>query len=242
MLHAYNHMTQRPIHFKPDSNHLAKWIEPNRFQTALAQCAFSVNANRCALNRIECALSVQCERAFSYLVTCMLIQKYYCANLMHSPIISTSLIAGRLCLYCIASKNSASPIFRHPPQKKTQLSLIYGKGNPNNYNIASLNIAHFRHLHVVHVAREKFEMEKVIAVDAPTPKRRRLTDYFAKFPSNTETQEFPQCLMSTLVQDNKRFSDAWLSHNPVDVVALYSCLNKKGRHVACSRARYSATD
>ena len=47
----------------PDSNHLAKWIEPNRFQTVLAQCAFSVNANQCALNRIECALSVQCEHA-----------------------------------------------------------------------------------------------------------------------------------------------------------------------------------
>ena len=63
MLRAYNHMTWRPIHFKPDSNHLVKWIETKRFQTALAQCAFSVNANQCALNRIECALSVQCEHA-----------------------------------------------------------------------------------------------------------------------------------------------------------------------------------
>ena len=28
-----------------------------------------MNANRCALNRIECALSVQCERAFSERMT-----------------------------------------------------------------------------------------------------------------------------------------------------------------------------
>ena len=65
MLSAYSHMTWRPIHFKPDSNHLAKWIEPNWFQTALAQCAFNVNANQCALNRIKCALSVQCEHGFT---------------------------------------------------------------------------------------------------------------------------------------------------------------------------------
>ena len=110
-------------------------------------------------------------------------------------------------------------------------------GNPNNYNIVSLNIAHFRHL--VHVARETFEMEEV-TVNAPTPKRQRLTDYFAKLPSNTEAQEFPQCLMSALVQDDKRFSDTRLSHYPVDVVAPYSCLNKKGRHLACPRACYSA--
>ena len=94
-----------------------------------------------------------------------------------------------------------------------------------------LNIAHLRHL--VHVAQEMFEME-VIAVDALTPKRRRLTDYFAKLPSNTEAQEFPQCLMSALMQDDKRFSDTRLSHYPLDVVAPYSCLNKKGRHLACS--------
>ena len=81
----------------------------------------------------------------------------------------------------------------------------------------------------------------MIAVDTPTPKRRRLTDYFAKLPSNTEAQEFPQCLMSTLVLDDKRFSDMQLSHYPVDVVAPYSCLNKKRRHLACSRACYSAT-
>ena len=80
----------------------------------------------------------------------------------------------------------------------------------------SLNIAHFRHL--VHVARETFEMEEVIAADAPTPKRRRLTDYFAKLPSNTEAQVFTQCLMFALVQDDKRFSDMRLSHYPVDVV------------------------
>ena len=63
---AYSHMTnplERPIHFRPDSNRLTKWIEPNRFQTALAQCAFSVNATQCALNRVDCALSVQCEHA-----------------------------------------------------------------------------------------------------------------------------------------------------------------------------------
>ena len=115
-------------------------------------------------------------------------------------------------------------------------------GNPNNYNIdfMSLNIAHFRHL--VHISRETFEMEQVIAVDAPTPKQRRLTDYFAKLPSNTEAQEFPQCLMSALMQDDKRFSDTRPSYYPVDVVAPYSCLNKKGRHLACSRAHYSATD
>ena len=43
------------------------------------------------------------------------------------------------------------------------------------------------------VARETYETE-VIAVDAPTPKRRRLTDYFPKLPLNTEAQEFPQYL------------------------------------------------
>ena len=74
--------------------------------------------------------------------------------------------------------------------------------------------------HLVHVARETFEMEEVIAVDAPTPKRQRLTDYFVKLPSNTEAQEFQQCLMSALVLDDKRFSDTWLSHYPVEVVAL----------------------
>ena len=73
-------------------------------------------------------------------------------------------------------------------------------------------------------------MEEVIAVDTPIPKRRRLIDYFAKLPSNTEAQEFPQCLMSILVQDDKRFSDTRLSHFPVDVVAPYSCLNKKRKH------------
>ena len=78
-------------------------------------------------------------------------------------------------------------------------------GDPNNYNIVSLNIAHFRHL--VHVARETYEMEEVIAVDVPTHKQRRLTDYFAKLPSNTEAQEFPQCLMSALVQDDKKLSN-----------------------------------
>ena len=89
--------------------------------------------------------------------------------------------------------------------RRKRLSLIYGKWNPNNYNIASLNngIAHFRPL--VHMARESYEMEEVIAVDGPTPKRRKLTDYFAKLPSNTESQEFPQCLMSALMQDDKRF-------------------------------------
>ena len=100
----------------------------------------------------------------------------------------------------------------------------------------SLNIAHFQHL--VHVARETFKMEEVIAVDAPTPKRRRLPYYFAKLPSNTEAQEFPQCLMPALVQDDKRFSDTRLSHYLVDVVAPYSCPNKKGRHLACSRVCY----
>ena len=112
-------------------------------------------------------------------------------------------------------------------------------GDPNNYNIVSLNIAHFWHL--VHVARETYEME-VIAGDAPTHKQRRLTDYFAKLPSNTEAQEFPQCLMSALVQDDKKFSNTRLSHYPIDVVALYSCLNKKGRHLVCSRTCYSTTD
>ena len=55
------------------------------------------------------------------------------------------------------------------------------------------------------MARETYEMEELIAVDGPTPKRRKLTDYFAKLPSNTEAQEFPQCLMSALMQDDKRF-------------------------------------
>ena len=41
-----------------------KWIEPNRFQNVLAQCAFSVNANPCALNWIECELGAQCEHTF----------------------------------------------------------------------------------------------------------------------------------------------------------------------------------
>ena len=51
------------------------------------------------------------------------------------------------------------------------------------------NIVHFWHL--VHVTREMYKMEEVIAVDAPTPKRRRLTDYFVKLPLNTEAQKFP---------------------------------------------------
>ena len=41
------------------------------------------------------------------------------------------------------------------------------------------------------MARETYEMEEVIAVDAPTSKRRRLTDYFAKLPSNTEITKVP---------------------------------------------------
>ena len=83
-----------------------------------------------------------------------------------------------------------------------------------------LNIVRFWHL--VHVARETYEMEEVIAVDAPTPKRRRLTDYFAKLPSNTEAQEFLQCLMSALVQDDKRFSDTRLSHYRLRVTCYVS--------------------
>ena len=68
----------------------------------------------------------------------------------------------------------------------------------------------------------------------PIIQRRRLTDYFAKLPSNTEAQEFLQCIKSALMQDDKRFSDTRLSHYLVEVVALYSCFNKKGRHLACS--------
>ena len=103
----------------------------------------------------------------------------------------------------------------------------------------SLNIAHFRNL--VHVARESetFKIKEVVAVDAPTPKRRKLTDYFAKLPLNTEAQVYPQCLMSAIVQEDKRFSDTRYSHYPTDVVASYGCLNKKGRHLVCSRACYS---
>ena len=61
---AYNHMTnplERPIHFKPDSNHLAKWIDPNRFQTALAQCAFSLNA-RCVYTAPKIEPHSNCRR------------------------------------------------------------------------------------------------------------------------------------------------------------------------------------
>ena len=66
--------------------------------------------------------------------------------------------------------------------KRLILTLIYSKGNPNNYNIVSLNIVDFRHL--VHVTRETYKMEEVISVDARTPKRRRFNDYFAILPSN----------------------------------------------------------
>ena len=90
------------------------------------------------------------------------------------------------------------------------------------------------------MARETFEMEEVIAVNAPTPKQRRLTDYFAKLPLNTEAQEFPA--MSKAVPTDRRVVPPKASSRPADVLAPYSCLNKKGRHLACSRARYSATD
>ena len=38
----------------------------------------------------------------------------------------------RVC-YRIVSKNSASLIFRHLPHKWTSVSLLFGKGRPNNY-------------------------------------------------------------------------------------------------------------
>ena len=53
------------------------------------------------------------------------------------------------------------------------------------------------------MAQETYELEEVIAVDAPTPKRRRLTDYFTKLPSNTEAQEFPQCLRRYIPTDRR---------------------------------------
>ena len=75
MLLAYSHMTNPLLEVNPGQSTL------NRIQTTsrsgLSQTGLkplwlnahsrldSVNANQCALNRIECALSVQCERAFS---------------------------------------------------------------------------------------------------------------------------------------------------------------------------------
>ena len=75
MLLAYSHMTNPLLEVNPGQSTL------NRIQTTsrsgLSQTGFkplwlnahsrldSVNANQCALNRIECALSVQCERALS---------------------------------------------------------------------------------------------------------------------------------------------------------------------------------
>ena len=79
-------------------------------------------------------------------------------------------------------------------------------------------------------------MKDVIAVDASTPKRQRLTDYFAKLPSNTEAQEFPQCLMSALVQDNKRLSDTRLSHYPVDLTRREDIWRALVRAIAPDRA------
>ena len=71
---AYSHMTNPLLEVNPGQSTL------NRIQTTsrsgLSQTGLkplwlnahsrldSVNANQCALNRIECALSVQCERAF----------------------------------------------------------------------------------------------------------------------------------------------------------------------------------
>ena len=73
MLLAYSHMTNPLLEVNPGQSTL------NRIQTTsrsgLSQTGLkplwlnahsrldSVNANQCALNRIECALSVQCERA-----------------------------------------------------------------------------------------------------------------------------------------------------------------------------------
>ena len=75
MLLAYSHMTNPLLEVNPGQSTL------NRIQTTsrsgLSQTGLkplwlnahsrldSVNANQCALNRIECALSVQCEGALS---------------------------------------------------------------------------------------------------------------------------------------------------------------------------------
>ena len=75
MLLAYSHMTNPLLEVNPGQSTL------NRIQTTsrsgLSQTGLkplwlnahsrldSVNANQCALNRIECALSVQCERALN---------------------------------------------------------------------------------------------------------------------------------------------------------------------------------
>ena len=75
MLLAYSHMTNPLLEVNPGQSTL-NWIQTTS-RSGLSQTGLkprwlnahsrldSVNANQCALNRIECALSVQCERAFS---------------------------------------------------------------------------------------------------------------------------------------------------------------------------------
>ena len=87
-------------------------------------------------------------------------------------------------------------------------------------------------------------MEEVIAVNTPTPKRRRLTDYFAKLPSNTEAQELPQCLRRYQPTDvscrPKRPVGRPKKNRPTDPQTSED--SREEKTVSCSGACYSATD
>ena len=61
---AWDHVIL-PIHFKPDSNHLAKWIEIKPVWNQFGSIHFQCKHVQCALIRIECILKVQCEQALA---------------------------------------------------------------------------------------------------------------------------------------------------------------------------------
>ena len=84
--------------------------------------------------------------------------------------------------YRIVSKNSASLIFRHPLQKWTSVSLIFGKGKPNNSEHFISNYSPFS---------EPFTCELLLCWDeiwsycSRSPKSQaKKVDYFSKIPLN----------------------------------------------------------